>query len=391
MSNTKAAALNRAFNNADATVAAQAATVADLAANEIAAANKFDVATLTDAELAKQVMTNMGFLPSTVAAITQLEIELAAYFGGMGKDNRGYVVLQLSDILSTLTADATYGAIATAWNAEVAASAASSTDQTVKLTTAADTITGGVGNDTISGVVAGIASLLTLNPTDVINGGDGADTLKIDLGATYSTITTGSIKAVETLDITNTSGSTKAMDLNGTSGVTAIKISSPTVVTLTNMNTGVKSIDLNSTSGDFTSTFVTGAAETSSTSILDAITLNLSAVGLLTTTTDLGIDIDKVEVLNVVNTGTSRVNFTANATASNDDLKTLNISGSGKITVANIPSTVTTIDAFPGPGASVAMHANTCHCSNCVRRHVNMTNKSCSIHNGIGSHTALSI
>jgi len=271
----------------------------------------------------------------------------------MGKDNRGYVVLQLSDILSTLTADATYGAIATAWNTEVAASAASSTDQTVKLTTAADTITGGVGNDTISGVVAGIASLLTLNPTDVINGGDGADTLKIDLGATYSTITTGSIKAVETLDITNTSGSTKTMDLNGTSGVTAIKISSPTVVTLTNMNTGVKSIDLNSTSGDFTSTFVTGAAETSSTSILDAITLNLSAVGLLTTTTDFGIDIDKVEVLNVVNTGTSRVNFTANATASNDDLKTLNISGSGKITVANIPTTVTTIDASATTGGVV--------------------------------------
>jgi hypothetical protein len=353
MSNTKAAALNRAFNNADAPVAAQAATVADLAANEIAAANKFDVATLTDAALAKQVMTNMGFLPSTVAAITQLEIELAAYFGGMGKGNRGYVVLQLSDILSTLTADATYGAIATAWNTEVAASAASSTDQTVKLTTAADSITGGVGNDTISGVVAGIASLLTLNPTDVINGGDGADTLKIDLGATYSTITTGSIKAVETLDITNTSGTSKAMDLNGTSGVTAIKISSPTDVDLTNMNTGVKSIDLNSTSGNFTATFVTGAAEAASTSVLDAITLNLSAVGLLTSTTDFGIDVDKIEVLNVVNTGTSRVNFTANTTASDDDLKTLNISGSGKITVANIPTTVTSIDASATTGGVV--------------------------------------
>jgi len=357
MSNTKAAALNRAFNNADATVAAQAATVADLAANEIAAANKFDVATLTDAALAKQVMTNMGFLPSTVAAITQLEIELAAYFGGMGKGNRGYVVLQLSDILSTLTADATYGAIATAWNTEVAASVASSTDQSIKLTTGTDTITGGAGNDVISGIVSGVASLLTFNPKDVIDGGAGtADALNLDLGTTWSAMTTGSVSNVETISIVNSSGSAtaKTVDLNGFTGVTALKLdSSGAVIQLSGLNTGLKSIDVNSKTGSFTTAYATGAAETASTALTDALTLNLTSVGGLASTTNLVIDVDKIETLNVVNTGTSRVDFFANTTSTDDDLRTINISGSGKITIANVASSVTSIDASATTGGVI--------------------------------------
>jgi len=352
MSNTKAAALNRAFNNADATVAAQAATVADLAADEIAAANKFDVATLTDAELAKQVMTNMGFLPSTVAAITQLEIELAAYFGGMGKGNRGFVVLQLSDILSTLTADATYGAIATAWNAEVAASVASTVPGTFALTTATtDNLVGSSGDDIFSAISSALSTVNTLSSTDKINGSAGNDTLNLTLSKANTAFTTGSVTSVEKVVVSNTTEQSITLDASRFTGVTTYTINGDTATSsLSNVETGLTTLNLNNfktkggvaSSTTFSLGYSSGAAEATGTA--DALAVNLSSVGSSTSKTS-ALTIDSIETVNVSLTGTNYASLAGNS------IKKIVVTGSGSNTkFGSVPTTVTSFDASAATG-----------------------------------------
>jgi len=164
----------------------------------------------------------------------------------MGKDNRGYVVLQLSDILSTLTADATYGAIATAWNAEVAASAASTVAGTQALTTSStDVLTGSQGDDIFTGVF-NLLSTKTLSVTDKIDGGTGNDTLKINVSSAFGGFTTGSVAGVEVVEITNDLSATTTFDATGISGATTYTLNNANgALTVSDMQTGVKTINLN--------------------------------------------------------------------------------------------------------------------------------------------------
>lgn len=115
--------LNRAFNNTapgNLIFQNQVAAAGTSATSQTAFASQFgqSFSSLTDADLANQVLGNMGVLPNA-----DLVTALTDYFAAVGTDARGIVVLQLGQILANLegaTGDlAIFAAAATAWNNEV--------------------------------------------------------------------------------------------------------------------------------------------------------------------------------------------------------------------------------------------------------------------------------
>ena len=115
--------LNRAFNNtspANAVFNNQVAAAGSTEASQTAFALQFgnSFAGLTDAQLSTRVLGNLGVLPNA-----ELEAAVTQYFADNGLANRGLVVLQLGQILSTLeTAPAPqniFNDAAKAWNTEV--------------------------------------------------------------------------------------------------------------------------------------------------------------------------------------------------------------------------------------------------------------------------------
>jgi len=341
--NTSAAALNRAFNNANATPTAFAATAAELTADKIAAANKFDVATLTDLALSTQVLTNMGILPSTVTEVKALEAALADYFAGPGKGNRGFVVLQLAEILSDFPAtDVFYGAAATAWNAEVAASVADATPVTVALTTSTtDSLVGGSAADIFAAVTAALSTANTLQATDKIDGGAGNDTLNISVDAAFTGFTTGSVAAVETINLTNTGAQTRAFDATGITGAATYSVNATNAaINISDMATGVTAINLTGQLEDsFTTAFATGAAEIAATT--NALALGLTDVGADDTVT---LTLGSFETLNVTASGTNDVTFGGST------IKAINVAGAGDISIADVSTSLTSFDASASTG-----------------------------------------
>jgi len=341
-----AAYLNRAFNDANASTSTFTTNVADLTASEIAAANKFDDASLTDAALAKKVLTNMGLLPTTNTSIAALEPALADYFATTGAGNRGFVVLQLSRIVADKIGDATYGTAATAWNTEVNDSIASSTGD---LTTAVtDVLTGSASDDIFTAINSALSALKTLNATDKISGGAGTDVLNISSTTDWGGFTTGSLALVETVNFTNTTSSAQNFNGVGASDVKTFNIvgAEAGVETLNNLPTGVTTIGVTSVpTGTLTTSFAEGAAETSTTAITDAVALNLTNVGASTTTSSMTVNLGSIETVNITSVATGINQITLGGS-----LTSVTAAGAGALTVFNLPADVKSFDASAATG-----------------------------------------
>jgi len=249
-------AMNRAFSDtspSNAVYANQIAEAGTTAASQAAWAVSFGSKfTGTSAQLADLLLTNTGIKTAGGAA---LATAVAAIIDIVGVKNVGQVAMLLSNALSTLEADATYGAAAKAWNAEVTAayeysantantqsSSASNTSgneasSSYVLTTVQDIRNGTSGNDFFRGVAGqavGNQEQTTFNSSDILDGLAGSDTLIINLVGNYNG--GARVKNIETLQLGVNAAGAVAFDYNVNQG--ANEITDVTTVVADQINVG---------------------------------------------------------------------------------------------------------------------------------------------------------
>jgi hypothetical protein len=251
--------------------------------------------------------------------------------------------------ITTVTKDA---ATVTAAVATADATISGLLPQTFTLTTNADTFTGASGNDKVSGVISGLTTAATLNATDKLDGGAGTDSLSLSMAVNWGGNSSGFIKNIETINLTNTGTTDLSFDATGTSGVTEYGLTVPTLgnFTITNAATGLNTISLSGmksatgASPTLTTSFVSGAAEETRTT--DVLTLKLNDVGNATaviggvsTARNASLSLGSFETVNIEATGANTVAFTGANTA-----KTYTAKGSGSLTIASVQSATTDVD-----------------------------------------------
>ena len=84
----------------------------------------------------------------------------------------------------------------------------------VNFTTNVDDINGNNSDNIFETVVSGFMGKNTFQPADKLDGKGGNDTLKVSLDTNFTGLTTGSVKNVENLEITNTSNAVRYFNMN---------------------------------------------------------------------------------------------------------------------------------------------------------------------------------
>ena len=229
------------------------------------------------------------------------------------------------------------------------------------LTTGVDNITGGTGNDTISGALAGagagtagFGSGTTLNPGDIITGGAGTDTLSISISGAFQTTADTAVSGfqlsgiervlVSNFDTSTQAPSTQTVSLSSLTGITEVGLGSSTADGDTQFNGLDYLVGGYMASGNADLTIVYSSA-VSLTGSADAQTLTLGG-GVTGGTFTAGSG--NFETLNLVSQ-TSSNNL---ATLASTGAKTVNVTGNKDLTISTeLNSSVTTINAKDFTGA----------------------------------------
>jgi hypothetical protein len=328
-----------------------------------------DFSSVTDATVATTLVTNLG-LTSVAGLANWVAAQLTA--AGSAK---GAKIVELLNGFAQMSADATYGAAATAFNTKVDASLALS--QTVgnkggtfaaagvvvptpvvnasfSLTVNADTLVGGAGDDTFTSVVSATAGVTTSTTGDVLTGGLGNDTLTLTIASTANPglLQTAGIENVTfralgdaSIDMLLMEGVSTLTSNGGTNDITVTNGALATTYTVSNtiigngadLTVGYRAVD------------VLGTADTAKLSV-DAVGSSVVASGATAPTVTRSILTvgSGVEKISLAAANTNYANVVGTST-----VNTLTVTGAGTndILVGTLKA-VSTIDASAATGAN---------------------------------------
>lgn len=357
--------LNRAFNNGspgNPVFKNQVKTAGDSEATQHAFAANFakSFVNVSDADLAKQVLTNLGVLPSSVAEVQALEGALADVFGTVSKEDRGIVVLQLGTILSgleTATGDlAVYAPAAKAWNVEVERGYNYSSDEdntlpqtgdfdagAVTLTRETDVATSSVFNGYLDYNKYTGQDEGTLTTGDRLTGTDGDSDILFAQISAHNDGARPTLNGIEIISIDAKAGMV-GLDLSDTKGAkTLVNKGSHQAATLTFDNVGnVVGVQVESTSADTVVNFTAPALAGTS----DNVDLTLNGVGIPADRPNVTLAGGNIESLTITSTGAANqlTNIASTGT------KTVTISGDQALRATLTAATITTLDASAATG-----------------------------------------
>ena len=306
-----------------------------------------DFNTVSDATVATTLVANLG-----LTGVEGLANWVAAQLTAAGA-NKGAKVVELLNGFAQMSADATYGAAATAFNTKVDSALALSqtTDnaggtfgaistavsgKTFTLTTGTNSFTGTSANDTFDAGLS-TSSLQTLNSGDSLDGGAGTDELYAVINGS---VTPSAVKNIENIYITNTSTTAVATaDFSNSSGITAINNQSSTFGTTISGIANTVAVTVRDTTAALQTVTYNNVSGTA-----DSATINLTNVTGSATLVVAG-----VETLTLNSTG-SADNVLAGTTTST--ATTVNVTGTAGLTLGTLGTTVKTLNASANTAAA---------------------------------------
>lgn len=204
-------------------------------------------------------------------------------------------------------------------------------DYCFTVTTGADYVDAIGSTNTINGLLANNGTSNTWQSWDTIRGGTGTDTLTTELNG--GTGVMSNVSSVENLNL-NVTGA-QVIDATGLAGIAAITATANNTLAINNLGSlpAVSLSNTNTTTLNMLNSALAGSADT--------LTLNLvgGQTGAVTVTDTAGSN--TLETIAVNSTGTNTI---ATLTASGLDATTLDIGGSGQLTITTLTDDQATIE-----------------------------------------------